>query len=180
MCSTHIEILCWCLNSSYTFVSSSFVQLFSFSQLECASILCWDHSWYNSPFKNRPRSFLASILFVFVFFPKLWTFYFLLGYSQLSVLWLFQVNSEGTQPYIYMYPFSPRPLLFRLAHNIEQNSLCYTIGPYWLSDLNMAVCTWPFQTPNCPVPLATISLFSKSLSLCSVSSFVSFLFSFHI
>ena len=54
MCSTHIEILCWCLNSSHTFVSSSFVQLFSFSQLECAAILCWDHSWYNSPFKSRP------------------------------------------------------------------------------------------------------------------------------
>ena len=36
------------------------------------------------------------------------TFYFVLGYSQLAMLWWFQVNSEGTQPYVYMYPFSPK------------------------------------------------------------------------
>ena len=36
------------------------------------------------------------------------TFYFVLRYSQLTMLWYFQENSEGTQPYIYMYPFSPR------------------------------------------------------------------------
>ena len=39
-----------------------------------------------------------------IFLKKL---YFVLGYSQLTML--FQVNSEGTQPYIYMYPFSPNP-----------------------------------------------------------------------
>ena len=33
--------------------------------------------------------------------------YFVLGYSQLTVLWQFPVNSEGT--YKYMYPFSPKP-----------------------------------------------------------------------
>ena len=29
----------------------------------------------------------------------------------------------------------------RSLHNIEQNSLCYTVGLYWLSILNIAVCT---------------------------------------
>ena len=38
-------------------------------------------------------------------FPFLLTFYFVLGYSQLT-LW-FQVSSKGTQPYTYMDPFSP-------------------------------------------------------------------------
>ena len=33
------------------------------------------------------------------------------------------------------------PLPSRLAPNIEQNSLCYTVGPCWLSVLNIAVCT---------------------------------------
>ena len=28
-------------------------------------------------------------------------------YSWLTMFWWFQVNSKGTQPYIYMYPFSP-------------------------------------------------------------------------
>ena len=31
------------------------------------------------------------------------------------------------------------PLPSRLPHNIEQSSLCYTVGPCWLSFLNIAV-----------------------------------------
>ena len=30
------------------------------------------------------------------------------------------------------------PLQLRLPYNIEQNSLCYTLGPCWLSILNIA------------------------------------------
>ena len=32
----------------------------------------------------------------------------------------------------------------RLLHNTEQSSLCYTVGPCWLSILNTAVCTCQF------------------------------------
>ena len=35
----------------------------------------------------------------------------------------------------------------RLPHNVEQSSLCYTIGPCWLPILNTAECTCPSQTP---------------------------------
>ena len=38
------------------------------------------------------------------------TFYFILKYSQLIMLRQFLVHSKGTQPYIYMYPFSPKLL----------------------------------------------------------------------
>ena len=37
---------------------------------------------------------------------------------------------------------------FRLLQSIEQSSLCYTVGPCWLSILNIAVCTCRSQTPN--------------------------------
>ena len=37
--------------------------------------------------------------------------------------------------------------LFRLLHSIEQSSLDYTVGPCWLSILNIAVCTRQSQTP---------------------------------
>ena len=40
-------------------------------------------------------------LSLFFFF---WTFYFILVYSKLTMLWSFQVNSKGTQSYIYIYP----------------------------------------------------------------------------
>ena len=35
------------------------------------------------------------------------------------------------------------PLPSRLPHNIEQSSLCNTVGPCWLSISNIAVCTCP-------------------------------------
>ena len=41
----------------------------------------------------------------FIFFL---TFYFLLEYGQLTMLWQPQAKSKGTQPYIHMHPFSPR------------------------------------------------------------------------
>ena len=34
-----------------------------------------------------------------------------------------------------------------LVHNIEQSSMCYTIGLCWLSILNITVYAWPFQSP---------------------------------
>ena len=35
-------------------------------------------------------------------------FYYILEYSQLTMLWEFQVDSKGTQTYTYMYPPSPK------------------------------------------------------------------------
>ena len=48
------------------------------------------------------------------------------------------------------------PLLSRLPHNIEQNSLCYIVTPRWLSILNIAVCTYQSQTPELSITLLRI------------------------
>ena len=37
-------------------------------------------------------------------------------------------------------------LPFRLLQNIEESSLCYTVGPCWLSILNIIVCLCQSQT----------------------------------
>ena len=59
-------------------------------------------------------------------------FYFILAYSQLIKLWQFQVDSKGTQPYMYVYSHSPsNSLPSRLSHNIEQSSLWNTGAPCW-------------------------------------------------
>ena len=65
-------------------------------------------------------------------------FYFVLGYNQLTMLWEFQLNTEGTHSAIHINVSSlPQTLLpSRLLHNIEQSSMCYTTGPCWLSILN--------------------------------------------
>ena len=39
-------------------------------------------------------------------------------------------------------------LPFRLLQNIGQSSLCYTVGPFWLSILNMIGVTSSFWLPN--------------------------------
>ena len=59
--------------------------------------------------RGKTRQKLSHLLwpgFLLIYF---WTFYFVLGSSWLTMLWYFHMNSEGTQPYIYMYPFSPSP-----------------------------------------------------------------------
>ena len=46
---------------------------------------------------------------------------------------------------------------FRLkCERLEQSSLCYRVGPCWLSILNKAVCTCQSQTPNIFLPLLNI------------------------
>ena len=52
---------------------------------------------------------------------------------------------SGTQQsdsvvHIHVSILPQTPLPSRLPHNIEQSSQCYTVGPCWLSILNIAVC----------------------------------------
>ena len=61
------------------------------------------------------------------------------------------------------------PLPSRLPHDIEPSSLCYTVGPCWLSILNVVVHIGRSQTPTLSLPLTfpavTINSFLKSVSL---------------
>ena len=78
-----------------------------------------------------------------------------------------------------MYLFFSNSFPFRLLQDIEQSSLCYTLGPCWLSSLNIIVCIGQFQTPTLsllPTPSPWILLpgthvYSLSL-LCFVSRLI--------
>ena len=63
-------------------------------------------------------------------------------FFKLLILYLFNnvaivsAEQQRSQPYIHMYLFStklPLPPQSRRAWNIEQSSMFYTVGPYWLS-----------------------------------------------
>ena len=54
---------------------------------------------------NRPV-WMSKLLFQGFFVFLCLTFYFILEWGWLTMLWQFQVDSKGIQPYIYMYPFS--------------------------------------------------------------------------
>ena len=70
--------------------------------------------------------------------------------------------------YTYIYLFQ-NIFPFRLLQNIKQSSLCYTVGPCWLSILNIVVCmsipNSQFIPPPQLSPLVTINFFSKSVRL---------------
>ena len=69
----------------------------------------------------------------------------------------FQVYSKVTQLYIYTLLFQI-PFPFRLLQNIEQSSLCYIVGPCWLSVFKIVVCT-------CQHRFSSSVLFSEKRSL---------------
>ena len=90
-------------------------------------------------------SFFTSYFLDFFFL----TFYFVLGYSRLAMLEQFQVR--GTQPYLYMYPFSSK-LPSHLGCSATLNSfMCYTLGPCWLSTQQCAQVHPSLPTPNIDV-----------------------------
>ena len=58
-------------------------------------------------------------------------------------------EAQQSDSTIYVYvSILPQTPLTRLPRNLEQSSLCYRVGPCWLSILNRAVCTYPSPTPS--------------------------------
>ena len=76
-------------------------------------------------------------------------FYFVCGCTQLanSVVIVSGDRGRGVQPYMYTYPLSPKPHSHPGCRSIGQGFLCCTVGPCWLSSLNIAVCSHLSQTP---------------------------------
>ena len=60
------------------------------------------------------------------------------------------IVSDGQQRdsaiHVHVTILPQMPLPSRL-NNIEQSSMCSTVGPCWLPILNIAVCICPSQTP---------------------------------
>ena len=56
-------------------------------------------------------------------------------------------QQRGSVIHIQVSTLPQTPLPSRMPHNIEQSSVCYTVGPCWLSILNIAMCICPSQTP---------------------------------
>ena len=89
------------------------------------------------------------------------------------------MNSEGTQLYIYMYPFSQTPLPSRLPHNTEQSSICYIPYNRSLLVIHFKYSNVYVSIPNSPtIPSlhsslpATISSFSKTVNLFMFCKFI--------
>ena len=77
---------------------------------------------------------LGFFFFLWIpFFKK--TFYFALGYSRLTNNAVTVSGEQWRDSAIHIHvPILPQtPIPSRLPHDIEQGSMCYTVGPCWLS-----------------------------------------------
>ena len=107
--------------------------------------------------------------FVFIFLIKKLKQFYIGVYLINSVMLVSGVQQSDSIIHIQVSILFQILFPFWLLQNIEQSSLCYSVGPCWLSILNIVVCTCVSQTPSislpAPFPLVTISLFSKSMSV---------------
>ena len=105
------------------------------------------------------------------------TFHFISEYSWLTTLWWFQVNTKGTQTYIYMYPFSPKLLSLPAAtqpwaefHVLYSRFLLVIHFEYsrvYMSIPNSLTIPFPQASPQ-----QLLSCFSKSVRLLLFCKFI--------
>ena len=137
-----------------------------FKHAELIPIL-WPLHWF-SPARNVTLTWLAllchsdpcskSTLFFFL------NFLFCIGVEPINnVLVVSGEQQRASAIHTHVSILSQTPVPPRLPCSIEQNSLYYTVGPYWLSILDIAVCT-------CPSQLCTmLGLVTQScLTLCDI------------
>ena len=93
---------------------------------------------------------LNGFLFIdiFVFYESL--FYFLIFFFYFGLYLVSNAvlvsDVQKSDSFIHMSILLQTQFPFRLLQSIQQSSLWYTDGPYWLSILNIAMCTFQFQT----------------------------------
>ena len=66
----------------------------------------------------------------------------------------YRILSKGLFIYLHIHLSILFQILFpfRLLQNIEQISLCYTVGLYWVSIFNIIACICQSQTFNVSLP----------------------------
>ena len=82
--------------------------------------------------------------FVFIFLIKKLKQFYIGVYLINSVMLVSGVQQSDSIIHIQVSILFQILFPFWLLQNIEQSSLCYTVGPCWLSILNIAVHTFPF------------------------------------
>ena len=119
-------------------------------------------------------TYLIGIYGPIQFFFKLQTFYFVLGYSWLTMSWSFRVNSKGTQSYIHLYPFSPKTSPHPGWHRTLSRVPC---AIQLVIHLNTAIYTWPSQIPSLSLPPGNhVCFLNLWVSFSFVSKFICTIF----
>ena len=107
----------------------------------------WSVLWKTDRWGVKVRSLGHHIIYLDIFKnlkKKLYILYWSVANQQCRDT--FRWTAQGLSLTYTCIRSPPTLLPSRLPDNIEQNSLCSTTGPCWLSLLNIAVCTCPFRS----------------------------------
>ena len=123
------------------------------SQLNLVSIVWYNRvttSLANELMSQPPSHFNRDFLEMeFLYFYCLWLIFFILYWRTASEQCCYSLRWTARVSVIHTHApiLAQTPLPSRLPHNMEQSSLCYAVGHFRLSTLNITLCTWTPQTP---------------------------------
>ena len=96
--------------------------------------------------------------------------------SRFTMLCSFQVYNKVSQLCIYIYPVFQILFPCRPLQSVEQNPLCYKVGPYQLSILctvvYMSIPVFQFILSTYPLVIMFIFYICNSISVLQISSFL--------
>ena len=108
------------------------------------------HVWIQKSPHEKVFVYLCAYLDVTInwFISYCFNFLIYIGLSPINNIVIVSGGQQrdSTNTYMWIHSRSNTPHI-HTAQSIGQSSLCYTVGPCWLSILNTAVCTWPSRTP---------------------------------
>ena len=123
------------------------------SQLNLVSIVWYNRvttSLANELMSQPPSHFNRDFLEMeFLYFYCVWLIFFILYWRTASEQCCYSLRWTARVSVIHTHApiLAQTPLPSRLPHNMEQSSLCYAVGHFRLSTLNITLCTWTPQTP---------------------------------
>ena len=82
-----------------------------------------------------------------IYTPNFFTFWLYTGVADQQAVLVSGIQQSDSVIHMYISILFQILFPFRLLYNIELSSLCYIVGPYWLSILNIVVRARQSQTP---------------------------------
>ena len=82
-----------------------------------------------------------------IYTPNFFTFWLYIGVADQQAVLVSGIQQSDSVIHMYVSILFQILFPFRLLYNIELSSLCYIVGPYWLSILNIVVRARQSQTP---------------------------------
>ena len=107
-----------------------------------------------------PHLAFFVVLFIFIFLIEVQLIY--------SIVLVSGVQQSDSVIHTYISILFQILFPHRLLQNTEQSSLCYIVGPCWLSILYIVVCICQSQTPSLSLTPVVVSKYALFIYFCRI------------